>query len=231
MISIIIPLYNQGKELDKCLASIEKQTYQNFEIIIVNDRSCVKLSKIYKKYKQTFGYKLELLNNQSNHGAPYSRNKGYERSKGEFLLFCDADIVMEPEMLQTMLDALKNNRNVSYAYSSFKFGLKKFKLCKFSIEKLKMMPYIHTSSLIRREHFVKFDENLKKFQDWDLWLSLLGNHHVGIWIDKTLFKIIQTNATMSNWLPSPFYKLFPFLPEVRRYNSAVQIIKNKHNLS
>lgn len=231
MISIIIPLYNQAKELDRCLESIEKQTYQNFEIIIVNDRSEDKLSKLYKRYKKIFGYRMELMNNQSNHGAPYSRNKGFRRSRGEYLLFCDADVVMREDMLQKMLETLKDNKNSSYVYSSFKFGFKKFRLWEFDAEKLKKMPYIHTTSLIKREHFPGFDENIKKLQDWDLWLSMLEKGYIGTWINEMLFKIVQTDGTMSRWLPSPFYKLFPFLPEARKYKKAVQIIKDKHNLT
>ena len=229
MISIIIPVYNQPKELNQCLSSIKNQTYENYEIILVNDRSTTSLSRVLKKYKKIFGYKIDFINNQINHGAAYTRNKGYRRSKGEYLLFCDADVVMKPEMLAKMLDTLKEHPEASYVFSSHWFGRKKFRLWKFDPERLRKMPYIHTTSLIKRKHFPKFDENIKRFQDWDLWLTMLREGHIGIWLDNYLFKVIP-GGTMSSWLPSFAYKIFPFLPKARKYSHAVSIIKAKHDL-
>jgi glycosyltransferase EpsE len=231
MISIIIPVYNQSKKLDKCLASIARETYDNYEIIVVNDRSTDRLSWVYKKYSRLFGYKIEWINNQTNHGAPYARNKGFLASRGEFVIFCDADVVMGPEMLADMLGALKKNEKAAYAYSSFKFGRKTFRLWPFDADKLKTMPYIHSTSLIRRECFSGWDETLERLQDWDLWLSMLEKGYAGVWIDKNLFTIIDTGGTMSSWLPSLAYKLFPFLSKVKKYEQAVKIIKNKHGLT
>ncbi len=228
MISIIIPIYNQANKLSQCLDSILKQTYNNYEIIIVNDGSTDNINKVLNKYKPIFTYKLSYFE-QENKGANVARNRGAKIAKGEYLLFCDADIIMKPEMLKTMLDALKNNPNASYAYSSFKFGRKIFKLWPFDAGKLKQMPYIHTTSLIRKEHFFSFDGKIKRLQDWDLWLTMLEQGHTGIWIDQTLFKV-QTGGTMSNWLPSFAYKIFPFLPSVKKYKKAIKIIKTKHNL-
>ena len=230
MISIIIPVYNQSKKLDKCLASIAEQTYNNYEIIVVNDRSKDRLSWVRSKYKKKFGIRLEWINNQENHGAPYSRNKGARRAKGEFLLFCDADIITRSDMLQIMYNTLKGREEASYAYSSFKFGRKIFKLGPFDAEKLKQMPYIHTTSLIRREHFPEFDENLSRLQDWDLWLTMLEAGHIGVWIDKILFKV-EPGGTMSAWLPAFAYKSLPFLPKVKKYKKAVEIVKAKHKIN
>jgi glycosyltransferase involved in cell wall biosynthesis len=230
MISIIIPLYNQADLLPKCLRSIKDQTTSNYEIIVVNDRSTDRLSKVIKQAKKDFGYKIEFMHNQTNHGAPYTRNKGARRARGEFLLFCDADIILNRDMLTTMLSTLSQAPKASYAYSSFKFGRKTFKLFPFDREKLKKMPYIHTTSLLRKEHFPGFDEKITRLQDWDLWLTMLELGHTGIWIDKILFKV-HTGGTMSEWMPSFSYKLFPFLPKVQKYKYAVMKIKEKHNLS
>ncbi len=231
MISIIIPVYNQSSQLDKCLASIAKQIYDNYEIIIVNDRSAQKLSWVIEKYKKIFGIKLEIINNQTNHGAPYSRNKGFQKSKGEFIIFCDADVKMKEDMLEILHFKIKSNLKASYVYSSHKFGLKKFGNLKFNKERLKRMPYIHTTALIRRECFPAsgFDESLKRLQDWDLWLTMLEQGFIGEWIDKILFEV-ESGGTMSSWMPSFFYKAFPFLPKVVDYKKAVQIIKDKHGL-
>jgi len=215
-------------KLPKCLDSILNQTYNNYEIIIVDDGSTDNLNITLEKYKNIFSYKLNILE-QENKGANSARNHGYKSAKGEYLLFCDADLVLQANMMAIMLKTLKDNQSASYAYSSFRYGFKIFKLWPFSPERLKIIPFIHTTSLIRREHFSGFDENIKKLQDWDLWLTMLAKGHAGIWINKVLFKV-QTGGTMSAWLPSGAYKLLPFLPEVKKYNQALSIIKQKHSL-
>ncbi len=230
MISIIIPLYNQTRQLDRCLASIKAQTYDNFEIIIVNDRSTMKMSKVVDKYKRIFGYRFVLLHNQVNHGAPYSRNKGYKFSNGEYVVFCDADVTMRADMLETMHQALLDNRAAAYAYSSFRFGWKKFRSFAFDPELLRLTPYIHTTALLRRKYFPGFDESLKRLQDWDLWLTILENGGSGIWIDSVLFTV-ETGGTMSSWLPSFSYKLMPWLKTVKKYKLAMEVVKKKHNLT
>ena len=227
MISIIMPVYNQANKLAQCLASILKQTYKNFVIIIVNDGSTDNIKEVINNFQlSTFNFQLI---SQENIGSNPARNNGAKLAKGEYILFCDADIIMKPYMFEIMLKTLKNTPNASYVYSSFKFGKKTFKLWPFDENKLKQMPYIHSTSLIRREHFPGWDEKIKRLQDWDLWLTMLKQGHKGIWIDKVLFTV-QTGGTMSNWLPSFFYKLFPFLPSVKRYNKAVRIIKTKHKI-
>ncbi|PIQ79996.1 MAG: hypothetical protein COV79_02695 [Parcubacteria group bacterium CG11_big_fil_rev_8_21_14_0_20_41_14] len=160
---------------------------------------------------------------QENQGAPSARNRGFKESTGEYVIFCDADVVMREDMLEKMNRVLDENPNASYAYSSFKFGWKKFKLWEFSANRLKQMPYIHTTSLIRREHFPGFDPSLKRLQDWDLWLTMLLNGYEGKWINEILFTV-KSGGTISKWLPS-FFSGFD-----AKYKDAVRIIKQKHNL-
>jgi len=232
MISIIIPLYNAEKTIVKTLASLISQTYQNFEVIIVNDGSkdnSEQAASSYLRQVQT-NNKFFFLS-QDNQGAPAARNRGYKESKGEFLLFCDSDAVLAPNALEMMVDNLKRHPEASYAYSSFNWGKKIFKLNEFNPEKLKEMPYIHSMSLIRRNDFPDsgWDESLKKFQDWDLWLTMLEKGKIGIWIPQVLFKILP-GGTMSSWLPAFAYKTLPFLPAVKKYQAAMKIIKEKHGL-
>ncbi|OGF24085.1 hypothetical protein A3H66_00935 [Candidatus Falkowbacteria bacterium RIFCSPLOWO2_02_FULL_45_21] len=241
MISVIIPVYNQAEHLDNCLAGIEKQTYDNYEIIVVNDGSSDDIADVIKKYKIIFNYKLSYFE-QENQGAAAARNRGAKITKGEYLIFLDADIVVRPKMLELMLKTLKANPGASFCYSSFIWGKKKFRLWPYDVEKLKKMPYINTASLIRREHFPGFsaqggpafgwDESIKRFQDWDLWLTMSESGHTGVWLNQVLYAVSLTGAqTMSHWLPSFVYKLLPFLPSVKKYNQAKEVIKKKHNLT
>ena len=228
MISIVIPVYNQAKSLDRCLNSIKNQNYDNYEIIVVNDGSTDDFYDVIEKYKNIFTYKLEYIS-QDNAGPQAARNAGAKRARGEFIIFCDADLELYPEMLKIMKGALRHHPEVGFVYSSFMWRSKRFPSFPYSEEKLKQMPYINTSSLMWREFFPGFDEKIKKFQDWDLWLTMLENGHKGFWINKVLYKI-HAGSTMSSWLPKATYKLLPFLPSVRRYNLAMKAIKEKHHL-
>ena len=239
MISIIIPTYNHRAALAKCLVSIVAQTYRDYEVIVVDDGSTDGTADFLENYESgimnqgdhSLHNSLFIIHNSTNQGAPAARNAGLQNAKGEYVLFCDADVVMRPDMLQKMYDALQKYPEVSYAYSSFKFGWKTFTLCPFDGEKLKRMPYIHSTSLIRRAHFPKtgWDESLKRLQDWDLFLTMFEEGHTGAWIPDILFTVSVRRGGMSSWLPSFFYKI-PFLPIVKKYKAAETIVKKKHHL-
>ncbi len=234
MISIIIPLYNREKIFYKTLNSILNQTCKDYEVVVIDDGSSDSSFNEAKKYENKF-WKRKIrykVLRQKNSGAPKARNVGFEHSRGEYLLFCDADAVLKPNALRIMLEALEKNKKAGYADPWHRDGWKLFKLFAFDTEKLKKMPYIHTMALIRREHFPKkgWDESIKKLQDWDLFLTMLEEGHVGVWIPKVLFKI-HTGGVYSTWMPRIFYELFPSSKKVKKYNEAVEIIKKKHNLS
>ena len=222
-VSVIIPVYNHASTIARCLASVFEQKMEELEVIIVDDGSTDNLAEILKPWQD----KIRVIC-QDNHGAPSARNVGFRESHGEFLLFCDADIVLKTNAIHKMLGALIGRPKAAYAYSSFKLGFKKFRLWPFSAERLKKMPYIHSTSLVRREFFPGFDESLKKFQDWDLWLTILEHGGTGVWLDEVLFEI-NPGGTMSRWLPKFLYG-FNFLRPVRRYHQAEKIIKEKHGL-
>ena len=232
MISVIIPVYNQAEKLKKTLISLNNQSYRELEIIIVNDGSTDNPEKVFTDFLTTNSVDLSFsFFNQSNLGAPAARNHGLKESKGDYLFFCDADAVLEPKALETLLNALLWNASASYAYSSFRWGKKLFKGRQFDAATLKKEPYIHTMSLIRRQDFPEtgWDESIKKFQDWDLWLTMLENNKVGIFVDECLFTV-SPGGTISSWLPSFAYKIFPFLPTVKKYQKAKAIIYAKHQL-
>ncbi len=233
MISVIIPVYNQAKELLETLKSIISQSYQDLEVIIVNDGSSDGVETIFQNFiiKQESNLSFYFFNNHKNLGAPTARNKGFSKSSGDYIFFCDADAVIKPKALEIMLETLENEPEISYVYSSFKWGRKLFKVGEFSESKLKKEPYIHTMSLIKRSDFPKvgWDEKIKKFQDWDLFLTMLEQGKQGFWIDKVFFKV-KPGGTISYWLPSFAYKYLPFLKAVKDYKAAKEIIKVKHSL-
>ena len=89
-VSIIVPFYNAEKFLDKCINSVLKQTYDNYELILVNDGSTDGSQKICEKYCNTSENKIRYIY-QNNAGVSSARNKGIDSAKGEFITFVDAD--------------------------------------------------------------------------------------------------------------------------------------------
>jgi len=232
MISIIIPVFNTADNLHQCLLSVFNQTYEDFEVIVVDDGSINPgaIQQVVAEFPI-----VQLIRLKYNQGAPVARNTGFKASVGQYVLFLDADVVMQPDMLAKMKSDLLIDSSITFVYSSFKYGKILMSGFEFSIDKLKQNNYIHTSSLLRREAFPGFDENIKKFQDWDLWLTIVEQGGLGKYISEVLFNIIDTNGSISTWLPKFMYKLswpiLGFTPKVlKTYFQARDVIIQKHKL-
>jgi glycosyltransferase involved in cell wall biosynthesis len=131
MISIIIPTYNHKNELPQCLRSLKKQTYKDFEIIVVDDGSDYDVSTITNEFPFIRLYTLK------HQGAPAARNFGFLKSKGEYVIFLDDDIILFPEMLGEMKTVLDNDISIAYVYSAFKLGKKTMRIFPFNSDLLK----------------------------------------------------------------------------------------------
>jgi len=107
LVSIIIPIYNAEKYLEQCLDSVVNQTYKNLEIICINDGSKDDSLEILKKY--TDNDNRIVMVNQDNHGISYTRNKGIETAKGDFLVFVDSDDWIDLNTVEIALDEAENN--------------------------------------------------------------------------------------------------------------------------
>lgn len=230
VVSVIIPTYNHARELRRCLVSLAEQNFGDFEIIVVDDGSTDDTSRVLEAY----GDSIRSIRIPHS-GANAARNRGFQESSGKYLLFCDADVRMKPAMLQEMLSALKAHPEASFAYSSFRFGWKLFRLFPYNSERLRRENYIHTTSLIRREHFPGFDEAIKRLQDWDLWLTMLEQGNRGVWIPKMLFSVKPRRAGMSAWFPRIAYRI-PWkqfgirFQRLAQYEAAKHVVLEKHGL-
>lgn len=233
MISVIIPTWNDGPVLGRCLNSVFNQTFKDFEVIVVNDASTDNTLEVLEPYLD----RITLINNPPNlaRNPNPTRMRGFQEAKGKFLLFLDSDIEMQPNMLELLYKALETHPRAAYAYGSFKFGFKEFKAFPFNPERLRQMNYIHTSALIRREDFPGFDPKIKKFQDWDVWLTMLGQGKQGVFVNQVIFKAAVDDHSISNWMPKIAYKipwrLIGWKPEaIRKYEEAREVIRRKHKL-
>ena len=243
MLYVIIPVYNHAEALGECLSSLYGQTLRPDRVVIVDDGSTDNPEPVARSWQDRLPITFVR---QENRGAAAARNSGFsvileaERSEADrihdLVIFLDADITMRPDCLEKMKHALDEHSEASYAYSSFKFGWKTFTCGSFDAQRLRAMPYIMTSSLIRAKDFPGFDESLKKFQDWDLWLTMLEKNKTGVWVPEILLRAQPRKGGMSLWLPSFVHKIpwpiFGWMPrEVRKYREAERIIQEKHHLS
>ena len=103
--SIIIPVYNVEKYLRKCLDSVVKQTFKDYEIIIVNDGTKDNSMEIAEKYDATIIY-------QENQGLSAARNTGVRHAKGEYLIFLDSDDFIEPHLLEEIEKSMENQPDI-----------------------------------------------------------------------------------------------------------------------
>lgn len=93
-VSVIVPVYNVEKYLDRCLLSIIKQNLKDYEIVIVNDGSSDNSLEIINKYKQKYPSIINLIDKE-NEGSSSARNTGLENAKGEYITFLDSDDYLE----------------------------------------------------------------------------------------------------------------------------------------
>ncbi|MCR5834320.1 MAG: glycosyltransferase [Selenomonadaceae bacterium] len=107
-VSVIIPMYNAEKYIADCLDSILRQTFQDFEVIVVDDCSTDSSHDIVKSYGEKFGGRLKLSSMNKNCGSgSLPRNKGLIISRGEYIYNMDNDDAIIPTALETMYNLAK----------------------------------------------------------------------------------------------------------------------------
>jgi len=108
LISVIVPVYNIHDFLDYCVKSIRQQTYQNLEIILVDDGSTDGSGELCEQLAAQDS-RIQVIH-QQNQGAAAARNSGLDRAKGDYISIIDGDDYIWPEMYQTMLEKLKETK-------------------------------------------------------------------------------------------------------------------------
>lgn len=103
MLSIVIPTYNEERDIQACLESLKKQSYKNFEIIVVDDGSSDKTVDVVKKYK------IKLIKGEHK-GPGFSRNLGAKQARGDILIFIDADMTFDKDYLKNLIKPLKDKK-------------------------------------------------------------------------------------------------------------------------
>ena len=107
-ISVIVAVYNTQDYIDKCLDSLVNQSYENIEIIVIEDCSTDNSKEVLKKYENN--KKCIISYNEKNSGLSYSRNKGMKLSTGDYLGFIDSDDYVDEYYFEKLMNAIINNQ-------------------------------------------------------------------------------------------------------------------------
>jgi len=117
-VSIVLPAYNAEKFLEESIKSVLDQSYQNFELIVVNDASTDNTKKIINRLA-TNNKKIVVINNKKNLGKAASVNRAFEIARGKYLVFLDADDFFTPDRLKKQVAYLNRNKKVDLVYGDF----------------------------------------------------------------------------------------------------------------
>lgn len=117
LISVIVPTYNQEKNIDRCLKSILTQSLRNLEVIIINDASTDKTLDICLAWKKK-DLRLQILTNDTNLGQGYSRNRALEIAQGKYITYIDSDNYILPNFFINALAILENNKDIDFIHFS-----------------------------------------------------------------------------------------------------------------
>lgn len=168
LVSIITPCYNGNGKIQLYLNSILKQTYDNIEIILINDGSTDNTEKIILSYKSRFidkGYKFIYLK-QKNLGPDSALNNGLKYFSGDYIIWPDSDDILSPTSIEERVDYLEKNRNKGLVY------------CNVNIVDEK-----NIKKIIQKKEKVLYDDKKKNFED-----ILLGRWvFSGSWMIRSKF--------------------------------------------
>ncbi|MUL38748.1 glycosyltransferase family 2 protein [Gloeocapsopsis dulcis] len=205
-VTIIIPAYNAMPYLQTTLASVFKQTFQDFEIIVVNDGS---LDETEKYVSSLADPRLKLIN-QVNQGVASARNTGITHAQGEYLAFLDADDLWEPTKLETQVCCLEERFEIGLVYTwtalANQDGKSTGRLVTSHAEgevwqQLIKFNFIGCGStpLIRKSCFKTvglFDSELSPAEDWDMWLKIAANYPFAV-IKEPLVRYRSNSNSLS----------------------------------
>lgn len=238
-VSVIVPVYNKEKEIEKCLDSILNQTLNEIEIIVVNDGSTDRSLELIKKYEKKYSSKIKVINHE-NHGIGYTRNKGIEKSTGEFISFVDSDDFIEKEMLCEYYNFCKeHNLDILTGYYFKVTGNKKeifknpyFKICniKSNTNIINLIDYgpcnkIFNTKIIK-ENKIKFDEN-SKYEDMPFVSTTISKANKIGHIGKAYYNYYIREGSETTTVDKRVFDIFNILQIV---NENYKTLKNSQEL-
>jgi len=211
-VSVIIPCYNYGDFLNAAIYSCLCSTFDDIEIIVVNDGS-------------TDTYTLEVLDNlkyknlrvihQNNKGLPAARNSGIQASLGKYILPLDADDLISPILIEKEYKILEENPDIGFVtHWTQAFGTENYiwSVPPFNVKTLLETNIVCVTSLFRKtawETVGGYNEQMNEgFEDWDFWVSLVQQGWPGYTIPEILFYYRRHGKTMLHEAQSKYEYLY-----------------------
>ena len=234
-ISVIVPAYNCAQYLPEAIKSILGQTYQDFEIIVIDDGSTDHTRAIVEEYQKRYPEKIRYIY-QENQGLACARNAGLRNARGEYIALLDADDQWLPERLEAGVRALEIDNGIGLVHSdTIIISKEEGPLNKKWKKKYKMSGHIFLSLFLRKTHiscptvlFRKeccarvglFDENLTRLgcEDRELWLRIAQKYKI-VYINKILacYRVSKNSMSRDKYkmLKARLYIVDKFFPAGR----------------
>ena len=205
MISIIIPTFNREHLIQKAVESVLDQSYTDIEVIVIDDGST---DNTEEKVRLIEDERVRYLKLNNNGGACRARNKGAEIARGEYLAFQDSDDIWHKDKLEKQIRFLEQ-RNYDFTFCGMTRIMlgdekKRYYYPNEDIDESKSIFYqllylnrVGTQTIFcKRQCFekIRFDESLKRFQDWDLALQAAKNFKVGYLKESLVDSYIQLDS-------------------------------------
>lgn len=205
LISVITPSFNSSKFIADTIESVINQTYENWEMIIVDDCSTDNTREILSSYAQKDG-RINVIFLKENSGAGAARNRALEAAKGRFITFLDSDDLWVPEKLQTQLEFMLGH-DIAFSFTEYELmneeGERLNKIIRVP-EKIDYHGLLKNTIIgcltvmIDREKTGDFKMlNIKSRQDFVLWLAILKKGFTAYGLQKTLsiYRIVKGSVS------------------------------------
>jgi len=196
-ISVIIPTYNRANDLDRCLKSLQVQTYKNFEVLVCDDGSTDNTKEIVDKYNYILA--LQYIKEENFGGPARPRNNGMKIAKGDFIAFLDSDDWWYPNKLEVSLQYMNDYDVVHHNLDIYTYIEKSSKVTKgrdlkgnFTKDLLVNGNAIVNSSVIIKKEIVDLvgeiteDKKLIAVEDYDYWIRVSEITNRFKYINKSL---------------------------------------------
>ena len=224
-ISIIVPVYNVEKYIDKCLKTLTEQTLKDIEIIIVNDGSLDKSEEIIEKYVIENPTKIKYYEKE-NGGLSSARNYGLEYATGEYIAFLDSDDFVETNMYEEMYNLAKHEDadmvECDYIWE-WKYGKKIFdkrREYKTKEEMMKKPRVVAWNKIYKREiinkYKIRFPEGLI-YEDMEFFYKLLPHLNKISYINKYFVHYTQREDSITNKQTQKVEDIFKILDNIFDY--------------
>lgn len=212
MISVIIPCYNCAEFIEEAVNSILKQSFQKFEVILIDDCSKDNTFSLIKDLEKK-DERISVYRNNANLGAALTRNKGVELAIYEYIAFLDSDDVWNKEKLKIQIEYLIKNSNVDVVVTSYELFDEKMEeriSCYNTIESIRYKKMLYenliglSTVVMKREVYKKFKMTNKYIhEDYELWLKLLKNGYKidGIKVSLVKYRVFA-NSINANKIKS-----------------------------